>query len=246
MVPQVSYQTVTVPAIVCRPEVRQQNVNYCRMVPETQMVNVTSTVVVPEQRTTTQQYTECRMTYETVSRQITIDVPQMETRQGTRTVCKPVAVQETTTVCRDMGGWQTQSYTDCCGCTHCCQVWVPNVVTEKVPVTVYKPQFVEEAFQYQVMTCRQEQRTIQEQVAKPVYETKSREVSYVVPVSKQIERQVPQTTLKPVMEQRTVNYTVMVPQRIERQVTVPVRTMVAKQVTYQVPTCNTCGSGCGW
>jgi hypothetical protein len=44
------------------------------------------------------------------------------------------------------------------------------------------------------------------------------------------------------MEQRTVNYTVMVPQRVERQVTVPVCTMVPKQVTYQVPTCG----GCGW
>jgi hypothetical protein len=92
------------------------------------------------------------------------------------------------------------------------------------------------------MTCRQEQRTIQEQVAKPVFETMTREVNYVVPVAKQIERQVPQTTLKPVMEQRTVNYTVMVQQQVQRQVTVPVCTMVPKQVTYQVPTCG----GCGW
>jgi len=42
---------------------------------------------------------------------------------------------------------------------------------------------------------------------------------------------------------KVVNYTVMVPQRIERQVTVPVCTMVPKQVTYAVP--PPCG-GCGW
>jgi hypothetical protein len=242
MVPQVSYQTMTVPTVVCKPEVRQQTVNVCRMVPETQMVNCTQTIVVPERRTATQPYTVCRMTYETVSRQVTVEVPQVETRTGTRTVCQPVAVQETATVCRDAGGWTTQSYTDCCGCTHSCQVWMPKMVTEQVPVTTYKPQFVEQSFQYQVMTCRQEQRTVQEQVAKPVFETQTREVSYLVPVAKQIQRQVPQTTLKPVMEQRTVNYTVMVPQQVQRQVTVPVCTMVPKQVTYQVPTCG----GCGW
>jgi hypothetical protein len=192
-------------------------------------------------------YTDCRLTYETVSRQITVDVPHTETRQGTRTVCKPVAAQEMRTVCRHVGQWETRSFTDCCGCTHSCQVWADKVITEQVPVTVYKPHFVEEPFQYQVVVCRPEQRTITQQVAKPVYETKSREVSYFVPVAKQIQRQVPRTTLKPVTEQKTVNYTVMVPHQVERQVTVPVCTMVPKQVTYQAPTCGpVCAPGCGW
>src|SRR5262245_64296872 len=61
MVPQVSYKTVTVPDVVCRPEVRQQNVSVCRLVPETQMVTCNQTVCVPERRTATQQYTICRM-----------------------------------------------------------------------------------------------------------------------------------------------------------------------------------------
>jgi len=245
MVPQTTFKTITVPDVVCRPEVRQQNVTVCRMVPETQMVNCTATVVVPERRTATQNYTVCRMTYEAASRQITVMVPQTETRQGVRTICKPVAVQGTQTVCKDMGTWDTRCYVDCCGCTRTCQVWVPNVVTEQVPVTVYKPQFVEEQFNYQVVVCRPEQRTITEQVAKPVYEAQSREVSYVVPVAKQVQRQVPQTTFRAVTENKVVNYTVMVPQRVERQVTVPVCTMVAKQVTYAVPPCAPCG-GCGW
>lgn len=245
MVPQTTYKTVTVPSVQFTPEQRQQNVTVCRMVPETQMVNCTSTVVVPERRTAQKTFTTCRLTFETASREVTVMVPQMEKRQGTRTVCQPVAVQEMQTVCKDAGGWQTQSYVDSCGCTQTCQVWVPNIVTEQVPVTVYKPQFVQEQFEYDVVVCRPQQQTINEQVAKPVYETQTREVSYFVPVAKQVEQQVPKTTFKQVMENKTINYTVMVPQRVERQVQVPVCTLVPKQVTYNVAACCP-GGACGW
>jgi YTV len=245
MVPQMSYKTVTVPDVVCRPEVRQKHVNVCRMVPETHMVRCVETICVPEQRTATQQYTVCRMAFETVSKQITVMVPQTETRQGVRTVCKSVPVQESYTVCKDMGHCETQCYVDCCGCTHTCEVWVPNIVTEQVPVTVYKPHYTQEQFSYNVVVCRPEQRTITQQVAKPVYETRTREVSFTVPVAKQIERQIPKTVMRPVMETKAVNYTVMVPHRVERQVTVPVCTMVPKQVTYTVHPCPPCDA-CGW
>ena len=50
MVPQITYKTITVPDIVCRPETRQKNVSFCRLVPETTMVTKTDTIVVPEQR----------------------------------------------------------------------------------------------------------------------------------------------------------------------------------------------------
>lgn len=245
MVPQVSYKTVTQECVVFRPEQRQQNVNVCRMVPETQTVTCNATVVVPERRTTTQTFTACRMTFETATRQITVAVPQMETRQGVRTVCKPVAVQETQTVCKDLGEWTTQSYMDCCGCTRTCQVWTPKIVTEQVPVTVYRPQFVQETFEYQEVVCRPQQQTVNVQIVKPVYETQTREVSYFVPVAKQVQQQIPRTTFKPVMENRVVNYTVMVPERIQRQVQVPICTMVPKQVTYTVPPCGP-GGACGW
>src|SRR5438105_14892618 len=56
MVPQVTYKTVTVPAIQMRPEQRQQEVTVCRMVPETQMVSCTATVVVRARRTTQQTF----------------------------------------------------------------------------------------------------------------------------------------------------------------------------------------------
>jgi len=246
MVPQVTYKTMTVTQMVPTPEVRQQEVQVCRLVPETKMVNTVQTVVVPEQRTMEQPYTVCRLTMETATRQVTVMVPQMETRQGVRTVCRPVAVQETQTVCRDLGGYQTQTYVDCCGCTQTCQVYVPNIVREQLPVTVYKPQFVEEPFTYQAVTCRPEQRTITQQIAKPVYETKTRQINYTVCVPRQIEKQVPQTTVRPVTETKTVNYTVMVPREVQKQVTVPVCTMVPKQVSYTLPPpCPPCG-GCGW
>lgn len=246
MVPQLTWKTITVPDVVCRPETRQKEVTVCRMVPETTMRTCVETIMVPERRTSTVPYTACRMTYETVSRQVTVMVPQTEMRQGTRTVCKPVAVQSTRTVCRDLGGWTTQCYVDRCGCQQTCRVWAPNVVTEQVPVTVFRPQYSQEPYTYQVVTCRPEQRTITQQVAKPVYETKTREVTCLVPVPKQVQRQIPQTTFRPVTENRVVNYTVMVPHRVERQVQVPVCTLVAKQVTYVVPPpCGPCAA-CGW
>jgi hypothetical protein len=241
MVPQVSYKTITVPDVIYRPEVRQQTVQVCRLIPETQMVNTTGMICVPERRTATETYTVCHPVFENVNRQITVNVPYTETRQGVRTVCKPVAVQGTRTVCRDAGNWTTQSYVDCCGCTRTCQTWAPKMVTEQVPVTVYKPQMSQEPYTYTVVVCRPEQRAITDRIAKPVYETKTREVNYYVPVAKQVERQVPQTTFRQVTEDKVVNYTVMVPQRIDRQVTVPVCTMVPKQVTYTVPPC---GPGC--
>jgi hypothetical protein len=120
------------------------------------------------------------------------------------------------------------------------------MVSEQVPVTVYKPQFSQVPYNYEVVVCHPEQRTVTHQIPRPVYETRTREVTCVVPVPKQVERQVPHTTLRPVMENKIVNYTELVPERVERQVQVPVCTLVPKQVTYAVP--PPCGPGmaCGW
>jgi hypothetical protein len=74
-----------------------------------------------------------------------------------------------------------------------------------------------------------------------VYETKSREVAYLVPVTKYVERQVPHTVCRQVTEEKVVNHTEMVPTPVERTVTVPVCTMVAKQVSYTV---RCCSGGC--
>jgi hypothetical protein len=245
MVPQTTYKTITVPAVVCKPEVRQKTVAVCRSIPETTFETCLETVMVPERRFKTVSYNACRMTFETVTRPITVMVSHAETRQGMRTVCKPVPTQETQTVCRDLGQWSTKSYIDCYGCEQTCRVWAPNVVTEQVPVTVWKPSFVEEPYTYTDIVCRPQTREITEHIPRPVYETKTREVAYLVPVPKQVERRIPRTTYRQVTEERVVNYTVMVPQHIERTVRVPVCTMVPKQITYTVPACPPCDR-CGW
>jgi hypothetical protein len=247
MVPQIAYTTITVSDIVCRPEVRQRTVTMCKLVPETKAVTYQATVLVPENRTQTVAYTECRMTDQDITRQATVLIPHTETRQGVRMVCKPVQAQEMRTVCKDQGHVETKSFVDGCGCTRTCQVWVPNVVTEQVQVTVFKPQFVEEPYSYEAVVCRPETRNITERIPKPVYETKTREMSYVVGVPKQVEKQVPQTTFRPVLEEKVVNYTELVPVRVERQVTVAVCTMVPKKITCTVPGCgNGCGPGQCW
>jgi hypothetical protein len=240
MVPQMTYKTFTVPDVVCRPEVHQKTVQVCRLVPETTMATCRMCVLVPEQRRKTVTYTACRMTFEDVVSNVTVMVPHREVKQATRTVCKPVETQEMQTVCKDNGHWDTKSFVDCCGCTRTYQCWVPNIVTEQVAVTVWKSQLVEVPYSYEVVVCQPEVRQITQRVAKPVYETQNREIVCTVAVPKLVEKQVPRTNYKPVVENKVVNCTVMVPVKVERQVTVPVCTMVPKQVTYTVPVCQTC------
>lgn len=239
MVPQTTYKTMTVVDVVCKPVVRQREVTACRMVPQTEMATCRMTVMVPERRTRAVSYTACRMTYADVPRSVTVMVPHKEVRQATRTVCKLVQTQVTKSVTRDAGGWGTKSFVDCCGCTHECQVWMPNLVTEQVPCTVFKPQLFQEPCTVETVVCRPEERKFTERVAKPVYETVTRNVSCTVAVPKVVEKQVARTTYRPVVEKKLVNVTEMVPTRVERQVTVPVCMIVAKVVA--------CGGGCcGW
>jgi hypothetical protein len=238
MVPQVTYKTIAVPGYACKPEVRQATVQACRLVPETKMVSALRTVVEPQRRTWTEHYTACRMTFETVERQVTDMVPHRELRQGVRTVCKPVQAQAMKTVCKDLGQWTTKSYVDHAGCTQTCQVWLPNIVTEQVPVTVWKPQFVQEPYQYEAIVCKPVVRNVVARVPRPIFEPKTREVSCVVPVCRLVEQQVPCTSYRTVVEPKVINYTAMVPVPVTRQVTVPVCTLVPKTITYAIGGCG--------
>ncbi len=219
--PPPAYKTITVQDVVCKPEVRQVTVAACRLVPETKVVNCVKTVVVPQRKTWTENYMACRMTFETVERDVTVMVPHREVRQGVRTVCKPIPTQVMKTVCRDLGQWTTKTYVDHCGCEQTCQVWAANIVTEQVPVTVLKPQFVQEPFQYDHIVCRPEVRHVTQRIPRPIYEAESRQVSCVVPVCKQVEQQVSVTTYRTVVEPKVVSYTAMVAVPVTRQVLVP-------------------------
>ena len=245
MVPQVTYKTMTVKAMVCRPEPRQTTVKVCQARARNKDRHLPNDGHGARTAQADVAYTECHMTYEDVTRNVTVMVPHTEMKQAVRTVCKPVQAQEMRTVCKDMGKWETKSYVDACGCTCSCPVWVPNIVTEQVQVTVYKPQFVEEPYTFEAVVCTPEVKQITQRIAKPVYETKTREITCTVAVPRFVERQIPVTTCRPVIEEKVLNYTAMVPTPVDRQISVPVCTLVPKTVTCTVPACecNSCG---GW
>jgi len=111
----------------------------------------------------------------------------------------------------------------------------PNIVTEQVPIPSISRSSSKNSSRIRLPFAGPSNGRLLSRSPSPFMRRQTREVSYVVPVAKQVERQVPQTTFRPVTENKVVNYTVMVPQRVERQVTVPVCTMVPKQVTYAVP-----------
>ena len=92
-----------------------------------------------------------------------------------------VAVQETCTRCVDRGHWECRPAPCCCNCCGCCQTircWVPNCVTETVPVTVNKLETVQVPYTYQVQCCRPETRSCTVKVCH--YESQVRTCSYQV------------------------------------------------------------------
>ncbi|MFV1966320.1 MAG: hypothetical protein ACC628_12925 [Pirellulaceae bacterium] len=246
----VSYQmvqrTVRVPTIVpeirtirtteYHNEVRERTVTVHRYVPETKQVTETYTVMVPEQRTRTLNYVVCRPVWEEVEQTYTVNIPQQEQRTGVRNVCRLVQVQEMRTVCRDAGHWEEQELA--CGRTR--MVWVSNIVTEEVPVTVCKYETTQEEYTYVVITCRPETRTRTVKVCRYVNETQTREVAYTVCVPQQRERVRNVTTYTTVAEQQVQQYTVCVPQTVQKQVTVNVCRRVPQTVTYCVPVHRYC------
>ena len=291
---------VTQTYTVSVPQQRTRNVSYTVQVPVVRQVERQYTVRVPVYRNVQQTYTVSVPVYRTVQQQYTVMVPEQVRRQGVRTVCKMVPTTTTRTICRDQGHWATQQIEvpcrqtgcggllgrrDCghcggchpCGCTTvlCKRVWVPNVVQEQVPVTVMRPQMVQQPYEYVSTVCRPQQRTRQVRVCEyqpqqrtrtvrvceyrterrsttvPVchYETqqRTRQVQYTVCVPQQRTRTYNVTTYRQVPEQVTQNYRVCVPVQVPRTVQVPVCRMVPKTVTVPVgcPTCNYCGGGGG-
>jgi hypothetical protein len=188
MVPQTVYETMTVPVTVYKPVTRTKTVTVYRNVPRTREVTraVTEYVNVPKTRTET--YTVCTPTWKEVTKDVTVMVPSVETREGVRRVCKPVMTTETRTVCKDMGGYECRTYTDCCGCTHTCKVWVPNVVKQEIQVPVCRHQVSEEAYTYNVNVCKPVTEAKTFKVCEMVREEKTREVQFVLCEARQVDK----------------------------------------------------------
>ena len=230
MVPQCSFKTVQKPVICYRPQMKSKTITVNRLVPDTRQVPRMETVMEPVQRTRTVSHVVCTPSWQNVNRNIVTMVPQTVTKQGFDVVCKPVMVQTTRTVCRDAGGYATKCYTDACGCPQSCQVWVPNIVQEQVPVTVCKPQLYKVPITYNVTVCKPQVQSVTERVCKPVFSTQTEQVPYTDFVPKQVQRMVTETFCRAIPEQQVVQYCTMVAYTEQVDVRVPVTTMVPQQV----------------
>jgi hypothetical protein len=122
------------------------------------------------------------------------------------------------------------------------RVWVPEVIKKQVPVTTWRPEYTQVPFEYPVHLTRLESRPITRTVARPRFETKEREIHYTVPVTTYVEREVPRTVCRPVVEEQVVHYTDYVSTPVERTITVPVCTLVPKTITYTIRPCEACKS----
>ena len=276
----------------CVPETTQVEQKYIVMVPQQKERTVEYTVNVPVTRDVEQKYWVCVPKYEDVEKSYqvkvpvwdevektcTVLVPHREQRQGTRTVCKVVPVKEKRTVTCDRGHWEVQTSEVACGkCLSGCaprvyrvckRVWVPNVVTEEVEVTVCRRQTEEVPYEYCVTVMKPEQRSYTQKVCNWKTETRTRTVricktereqrtrtiqvreckteqrtrteKYTVCVPETRTRTVNVTNYKQVSEEGVQKYNVCVPYTETKEVEVQVCKMVPKTIT--VPVCESCNS----
>jgi hypothetical protein len=239
MVPEVYYETQSVPVTVCHPEVREETVTVMRRVPEVRPVRVTFTIMETKSEMRTISYPVNIPSWRTVTREVTVMVPYTEMRQGVRSV--PREVQETVmqTVCRQIGHYECRSYTDCCGRVHTCNIWVPQTITEQVPVKVCRVEWDQVPYEYPVTLCKPEVRTVQDRVCDVRVEMRTAQVPFTYCVPRPVERVVNETYYRCVPEQQVVRHTIMVPHTEMRQVPVCRTRMVPKQVY-----CLAFGSAC--
>jgi hypothetical protein len=230
MVPETYYETQSVPVTVCRPQYHDETVTVMRRVPEVRQVRVVCTVMESKTEMRTINYPVSIPTWRTVTRQVPVMVPYTEVRQGVRTVARPVQETVMQTVCRDLGHYECRSYTDCCGCVHTCRIWVPQTITEQVPVTVCRVELEQVPYEYPVTLCKPEMRTIQDRVCDVHVEMRTKEVPYTYCVPRQVERVVNETYYRCQPEEKVVRRMVMVPSTEMRQVPVCRTRMVPKEV----------------
>ena len=229
----------------CVPEVQQVRQSYVAMVPQVRVREHVYYVAVPKVEEVEQPYVEC--------------VPEQVVRQGVRTVCRRVEVQEMRTVCRDMGHWEQVScysrsahrcgcltWLACGGCAPvvCCtqMVWVPNIVEEQVPVVACKYQLVQEPCEYVTTVYRQVQKVRRVPVCRYIQQERRCNVQETVLVPQRRERICNVTTYRQVAEEVMQQVPVMVPYQVQQETCVMVCRMVEKQVCCRVPV-NCCDEG---
>jgi hypothetical protein len=240
--------------VVMVPEVRSRTETYVVQKPVWREVDRTVTVRVPhpEQRQGVRQV--CRQVQVEEMRTVCRDQGQWEEvacdggcapAYGCCGICRRRLFACGT--CGGCGAGNGCGYDAGCGgavAAHTHRVWRPNIVTEQVPVKVWRSQIVDEPYEYTTTVYRPEQRTERIKVCDYVPEEQTRDVRYTVCMPKQMTRVRNVTTYRVVSEPRVESYTVKVPYPVTKEVNVMVCKMVPKTVTCRVPISVPCG-GCG-
>ena len=238
VVPRIEYRTAQVPVVTLQPQVREKTVTVARVVPESRTVVRQVPVLVEEERTRTETYTECRLVEEEVTREVTVMQPHVEIRDSVHTTSRPVLIQETRTVSKDVGGWEVKRWTDTHSCVRSCRVWVPRIVEEEITLTLPALEAVETPVQEEVVVFEPETKTITERVCRPVVETKTRDVAYTVCVEKLVEREFTEVSWRQETEEQVVNY--LVPELVteERELLTAERTLIPRRIACPGKACE--------
>ena len=247
MVPRTTYQTVTktimVPAttmetrqaqsVEYRDEARTRSVTVYDQVPATRQVTTEQTVLVPATRNRTETFTVQVPVVSSVPQAITVQALHTERRTGTRQITRDVPATELRIVTvggelvrkgvtSDKGGVKVSSA-------------LVGGCTKQVEVPVMKRQVVEQTIEYDVQVARPVTTTRMVQQTEYREEVRTRTVPEAVQVQQVQTRTHNVTEMKSVPRQQTESFTERVPHVVTREVQVPVRTMVARAITEQVP-----------
>ena len=230
LVPRITYKVAPMPLVTLQPQIAEKTVTLTRDVPEYRTVVRQVPVLVPEERTRIETYTECRMVEEEVSREVVVMRPHMEVRESIRGASRPVLIQETRTVSKDVGGWEVKRWTDAHGCVRACRVWVPRIVEEEITLTLPALEPIETPVQEEVVVFTPETKAITERICRPVIETKTREVPYTVCVEKLVERECTEVTWRREAQEEVVNYLVPELMTEERELLTAERTLEPRRI----------------
>ncbi|MEM9941924.1 MAG: hypothetical protein AAF939_10060 [Planctomycetota bacterium] len=182
---------------------REEIVNYKVAIPYTENVDETYFVNVPYEQEITRNIPIKIQTPRTVEKTYQVKIPVTEHRTHTfnievpyevmrtqyRVITRQVPVTKYRTITRDMGSWRREQvstptctlFSDACGCSSCTagmrhtfkNVWIPRVVSQKIPYTDYRDVQERVPFQVPEIVKRIESRTRKVPVTKYRSETRT-------------------------------------------------------------------------
>jgi hypothetical protein len=224
LVPQVVLERRTVDVTEYRTEICERPVTIQKFVPETRTVRDLHVEMVTEVERRVETCVDYIPVWREVEREVRVLVPTVEKRTGTRRVCRRVQIEELCPQTVDRGEWVEVVDGDCVQ-----RVWKPELVTEQVPVLVWRNVIVDEPYEYSAVVHRPETRTIQVRVCGYVKQERQREfeVTTCVPRGRELVRNV--STYRTEKEQGVEQIPVLVPYTVQKEIDVPVCRLVPQK-----------------